>query len=320
MYNNILSNILPILDINTNIFTHNDDIHSIIKECKYQEYKNIFNDIELINKNTYILSTYYYSSDIEIWNFIHNYIIPSDCIGGILIIPSVFWTKQDYNSIKLRHLFLKKYIIKKLNIFEESIKNIPMFISAFEFILKSNSINRSINYTGETTTDITIYPYNYNIHTVLTNNYNKYIIGGEIYKLTNSNNYTITVLTNKNNDLLDMSNISVNLILKTVDDDTSNINLFYDENYENFFIDNVDIYDTSTNATNATNTFRLLIEPKINKYKQVSLANKFNKYFNTHRELYKSLFLQTLKNNNKYKKINLKHTLPIILHILDTLE
>jgi len=123
--------------------------------------------------------------------FIKN-LITNKCIGGIIIIPLNFWSSIRKTDIDLRKIFLNIYNIIQLNIFEEQVfEDTTTTVCSFQFILKNNQDINNIN--------ITIYPSNINITTILNEN-NNYTIGGDIYNLQINNNYKITRLTSKNID------------------------------------------------------------------------------------------------------------------------
>lgn len=152
--------------------------------------------------------------------FIKN-IISIVCKGGIIIIPLNFWSSIRQADIELRKLFLEKYKIIILNIFEEQVFSDTSYtICSLQFEIKQDNRHNINNII-----DITIYPSKANIITEL-NSKNNYMIGGEIYKLPLNNIYKITRLTNKNID-----KCNTNILMKCIDDNiTSQIGLSYVEN------------------------------------------------------------------------------------------
>lgn len=203
-------------------------------------------------------------------------IITNTCLGGIFIIPLNFWCSIRINDINLRKLFLDKYKILLLNIFEERVFSDTSYtICSFQFELKElNSLNENNKI------DIIIYPSKICITTDLNDN-NNYMIGGDIYKLKVNNLYKISRLTNKNKDTLNYTNI----LVKCIDDNENNkIGLSFIENDEDIYIDDTLNQSARTYAT-------LVIEPPINKIIQQQLIFKFNVYLNNYRKKYNSLFL-----------------------------
>lgn len=104
-------------------------------------------------------------------------------LGGIIIIPLNFWSSIRNNDIELRKLFLDKYVVNQLNIFEERVfEDTTYTVCSFQFMRRKNETVNKIN--------ITIYPSNKKIVIEL-NKENNYIIGGNIYKLQYSGNYEV---------------------------------------------------------------------------------------------------------------------------------
>jgi len=197
-------------------------------------------------------------------------LLTNSCLGGILIIPLNFWSSIRIADIELRKLFLEKYDIILLNIFEEQVFNDTSYtICSFQFELKNNNNNKL---------NIIIHPSKIKIKTELNDN-NNYMIGGDIYNLKLKNIYKITRLTKKNKE-----KVNTNILVKCIDDNiNSQIGLSYVEDKE-IYIDNTPNQTARTYAT-------LIIEPKIEKDKQKQLIKKFNKYLGEHRKKYNSLFL-----------------------------
>lgn len=226
-------------------------------------------------------------------------IINNICLGGILILPLNFWCSIRISDIKLRKLFLDKYNIILLNIFEEKVFNDTTYtICSFQFELKKNNENNNIN--------INIYPSKVKIITELNDN-NNYIIGGDIYNLKINNKYKITRLTEKNKNKL-----NTNILVKCIDVNINNkIGLYYiDDN--NIYIDNTPNQSARTFAT-------LIIEPRINVEEQKELIKKFNNFLEEYRIKYNSLFLTNYRESKDIsrKRISFELVYLIISYILE---
>lgn len=207
-------------------------------------------------------------------------LLSNKCLGGIIIIPLNFWCSIRNTDIELRKKFLEIYEIILLNIFEEQVFDDTNYtICSFQFQLKKDNINNEIN--------IMIYPNKINIKTELNEN-NNYMIGGSIYNLPILNKYKINRITNKN---INNSN-RTNILVKCIDDNKDNkIKLSYvDDN--NIYIDTTSNQSSRTYAT-------LIIEPKIDKEKQLKLIELFNNYLNDERIKYNSLFLTNYRESKK---------------------
>jgi hypothetical protein len=225
----------------------------------------------------------------------------NECLGGIIIIPLNFWCSIRKNDILLRKNFLEKYLIIKINIFEEKVfEDTTYTICSCQF-KKNNNINNDIN--------IIIYPSKISINTKL-NNKNNYLIGGEIYKLKTNTNYNITRITSKNK----TSPFITNIFVKCIDDNqNSKIGLSI----------NNDIFIDETPNLSARSFASLLIEPKINKDIEEKVVNEFNKFFNDYRDKYNSLFLcnfRESKNNIARKRISFDLVYKIVKYILDQID
>ncbi len=233
--------------------------------------------------------------------FIMN-IINDVCLGGILIIPLNFWSSIRVADIELRKLFLEKYKIIMLNIFEERVFSDTSYtICSLQFELKNTSSANILN--------ICVYPSKTNIITEL-NSKNNYMIGGEIYNLPLNNIYKITRLTNKNKE-----NCNTNILVKCIDDNiTSQIGLSY--------VEDKDIYIDKTPNQSARTYATLIIEPKIDKEKQKNLIENFNKYLSEHREKYCSLFLTNYRESKDIarKRISFDLVYSITEYILDKMN
>lgn len=226
-------------------------------------------------------------------------IINNNCLGGIIILPLNFWSSIRNSDIELRKLFLEKYNIILLNIFEEQVFDDTTYtISSFQFQLK-NIDNNIIN--------INIYPSNKKIITELNDN-NNYIIGGDIYKLHINNKYKISRLTSKN---IDKKN--TNILVKCIDDNENNkINLSL-TNDKDIYIDNTLNQSSRTYAT-------LIIEPSITIEQQKDLILKFNNYLEEYRNKYNSLFLTNYRESKKglaRKRISFDLVYLIICYLLE---
>lgn len=225
-------------------------------------------------------------------------ILTNICLGGILIIPVNFWSSIRLVDIELRKAFLKKYDVVLLNIFEEKVfKDTSYTICSFQFELKKNNYN---------ILNIVVYPSKTIIQTEL-NDDNNFMIGGDIYNLKLKNTYKITRLTTKNKE-----KSNTNILVKCIDDNLkSQIGLS--------FVDDKDIYiDDTPNQTSRTYA-TLIIEPYIEKEKQKQLITKFNKYLDTHRKKYNSLFLSNYRESKDIarKRISFDLVYSIIEYILD---
>jgi len=222
-------------------------------------------------------------------------ILTNICLGGIIIIPLNFWSSIRIKDIKLRKLFLEKYDIILLNIFEEQVFDDTSYtICSIQFEQKKN--NNNLN--------IILYPSKKTIKTELNDN-NNYMIGGDIYNLKLKNMYKIGRVTKKNK-----KKSNTNILVKCIDDNIkSKIGLSF---VEDIYIDNTPNQSARTYAT-------LIIEPKIEKDKQKELIIKFNKYLEEQRKKYNSLFLTNYRESKDIsrKRISFDLVYSITEYILE---
>jgi hypothetical protein len=222
-------------------------------------------------------------------------------LGGILIIPLNFWSSIRVADIELRKLFLEKYEIIQLNIFEETVFDDTTYtVCSFQFKLKETE--------GANNIQITIYPSKINITTTLSDN-NNYIIGGSIYRLKTKGKYTVSRLTTKNK-----TKKSTNILVKCIDDNIDQkIGLSYQAD-DSLYIDDTPNQTARTYAT-------LIVEPPIPMKKQLKLIEQFNTYLNEERDKYNSLFLTNYRESKDLarKRISFDLVYLIVEYLLDTM-
>lgn len=230
-------------------------------------------------------------------------LISSNCIGGILIVPLNFICSIRISDIELRKLFIMKYDIITINIFEEQVFNDTSYsVCSFQFKLKENDKLNDI--------DCFIYPSSKKI-VISLNSDNNYTIGGEIYNLNQNTNYTIQRATKINKE----KNLT-NILVKCIDDSIkSKISLtIINDNDKDKYIDN------SPNLS-ARSYALLIIEPNICIENQTKLVNKFNSYLNEKRDKYNSLFLTNYRDSNTIarKRISFNLVYELCNYLLDKL-
>lgn len=214
-------------------------------------------------------------------------LISAKCIGGIIVIPLNFWCSIRKSDILLRKRFLQKYHILQLNIFEEKVfEDTSYTICSFQFE----------RHNGKQEIKTTIYPSNINFDLKLTD----YVIGGEIYKLKQSNDIKISRLTSDNEDNPNITNIKINCI----DSSKKICAEFSDE-----------LYVDATEKKSARSFATLIIEPYIDEGTQKMLIDDFNNYMTKMREKYHSLFLTNYRENGR-KRLSFDLAFKIMNHLL----
>jgi hypothetical protein len=220
--------------------------------------------------------------------------------GGILIIPLNFWSSIRKADIDLRNEFLNLYKIIKLNIFEEKVFDDTTYsVCSFSFKLKNGDIEYDFNI------NTTIYPSTRNIIITLNKN-NNFIIGGEIYKLKQTEIYKIIRMTRLNTKIH-----NTNIVVKCIDDNEKN-------QIKLFIVDNINKYIDNTPNLSCRTYAVLSILPKIDLDKQNELVNTFNIYITKQRKIYNSLFLTNYRESKDIarKRISFDLVYKICNHIL----
>lgn len=229
-------------------------------------------------------------------------IIDNSCLGGIIIIPINFWSSIRTNDILLRQLFLQKYDVPILNIFEESVfDDTTSTVCSMQFVCKTHTSKSKIH--------TTFYPSKEQL-TIELNKDNNFIIGGDIYNLGNESEYAVYRLTTHN-----LEEQNTNILVKCIDDNSDNmISLKYVPK-EEIYVDNTPNLSARTYAT-------LIITPKISKSKQIKLVKKFNALLNKYREKYHSMFLTNYRESKDIarKRISFDLVYNIVRHILNQLD
>lgn len=203
-------------------------------------------------------------------------LIDSICNGGIIIIPLNFISSIRKADIKLRKMFLEKYSMKIINIFEEQVFDDTKYaVCSIYFIKKEKNDNSS---------KIFIYPSKKQM-TVTLSNENNYTIGGEIYNLPINKDYKIERATRKTKE-----NIT-NILLKCIDDNINSQLGFK-------LVNNNDIYIDNTPNLSARSYATLVINKSLSIEQQKILVEKMNAYIKSQRDKYNSLFLTNYRESN----------------------
>ena len=224
-------------------------------------------------------------------------LIKQDTCGGILIIPLNFWCSIRQADIQLRKSFIQKYLVIRVNIFEERVFNDTSYaVCSFLYVKKPPVID-------DFSIDFYIYPSKKHISTEL-NEENNYSIGGHIYNLPVSPIYNI-------GRLIKGMKPTTNILLKCIDDNiNSKLGLsIVDDN--NIHYDNTPKHSERSYAT-------ITLNPIISLEKQKKLVEDFNNFIEGQRNKYHSLFLTNYRESNSIarKRISFDLAYRIIGHLL----
>lgn len=225
-------------------------------------------------------------------------IIINSSIGGIVIVPLNFWCSIRKSDINLRMRFLSVYSVKSINIFEEKVFNDTTYtVCCFQFELKDDTAPNTIN--------TFIYPSKNKIKLSLDCK-NNYTIGGEVYKLEENGEVIVERLTKKN---MSEKNYIANILLKCIDDNSSNKICLS-------IVSNEKIYVDKTDRLSARSYASFIIKPKLTMEQQKKVVKLFNKYMDTKRKKYNSLFLTNYRESNTIarKRISFGLAIKMINH------
>ena len=218
----------------------------------------------------------------------------SNCLGGILILPVNFWCSIRKMDIDLRESFIKKFFVKKINIFENDVFNDTKYnICCFQFE-KRNNKNFKVLFE--------FLPSKKQINIDM-NEKNQFSIGGELFNLNQNKNVIVSRLTKNNEN----DEFKTNILLKAIDDPNERINLK---------ISNTDYIDKTENLS-ARSYATLCIKPKLNIKQQNVLVKTFNTFLDEKRKQYNSFFLSNYRENSR-KRISFRQTFEIINFLLHT--
>lgn len=268
---------------------------SLLNPISYKN-KFIITNPPYLARNKNKEKTYYdlYDTNDLYKCFIKN-ILENECLGGIIIVPLNFISSIRKNDVELRKMFIKKYDILKINVFEEQVfKDTTYTVCCILFSIEKNIKN---------TTEINIFPINKKIN-IIFNEDNNYTIGGEVYNL----NYKKDIVVHR---LIKGDIHNTNLLLKCIDDSSTN-------KIQMKIVENNEIYYDMTDKKSARSYCSFIIEPKLNIQQQQLLCDKFNELLNLYREKYNSLFLTNYRESKDIsrKRISFDLSYVLIKHIL----
>ena len=210
------------------------------------------------------------------------------CEGGVIIIPVNFFCSEDS---EIRKLFLSKYKVVKLNIFEERVfSDTDYTVCAFSFI-KNNAGTKKL--------DCTFFPSKDKQTFDIGNN--NYRIGNEFFELLD-NVKKVNVSR-----LLQGEKPNSDILLRAIDTgtDKGRIKLEIEKNHH---------YGIKTDRNIAT----IIMPKKLNSSDEEKIVNKFNSTLEGFRKKYRSLFLTNYRNSTKSyarKRISFDVAYRLIQHI-----
>ncbi len=232
-------------------------------------------------------------------------IIHGDVLGGCLIVPINFISSIRKNDIELRQMFLMKYKIIRLNLFEEKVfEDTDYNVIAFQFERrKENDLNFHL--------PIFIYPDNIYKEFEISEK-THWMIGGELYHLDSNEQYEIKRVFEKEGKAEDEEIITQpnnRIFLYALDDGVKNrIRLEYFPDEKPLFV--------GKESDRSFASFHIL--PMLTEEKQRKLIERFNSFLEENRTKYHSLFLTNYRESKftARKRISFQLVYTILKHLL----
>ncbi len=232
-------------------------------------------------------------------------IIHGDVLGGCLIVPINFISSIRKNDIELRQMFLMKYKIIRLNLFEEKVfEDTDYNVIAFQFERrKENDLNFHL--------PIFIYPDNIYKEFEISEK-THWMIGGELYHLDSNEQYEIKRVFEKEGKVEDEEIITQpnnRIFLYALDDGVKNrIRLEYFPDEKPLFV--------GKESDRSFASFHIL--PMLTEEKQRKLIERFNSFLEENRTKYHSLFLTNYRESKftARKRISFQLVYTILKHLL----
>jgi hypothetical protein len=226
-------------------------------------------------------------------------IIHRDCVGGLLIIPINFWSSIRKNDILLRKMFLEKYKVKKMNLFEERVFHDTSFmVTSFLFERRQEGDD---NFSIPTT----IYPSKKEVSFEVSE-FTYWMIGGDLYHLPQNEKISVTRVYEKENG--EWENPNTRLYLHALDDGI-------EKRIHLEFVTDREMYIGKESDRSYCS---LSIHPPLQDEMQRLLADRFNRYLEKKRTEYHSMFLTNYRESREFarKRISFQLAYEIINYLI----
>ena len=226
-------------------------------------------------------------------------IIHRDCIGGLLIIPINFWSSIRKNDILLRKMFLEKYKVKKMNLFEERV------FHDTSFMVTSFLFERRQEGDDDFSIPTTIYPSKKEISFEVSE-FTYWMIGGDLYHLPQNEGISVTRVYEKENG--EWENPNTRLYLHALDDGI-------EKRIHLEFVTDREMYIGKESDRSYCS---LSIHPPLQDETQRLLADRFNRFLEKKRTEYHSMFLTNYRESREFarKRISFQLAYEIINYLI----
>lgn len=247
-----------------------------------------------------LFSKYQYLDDLYKTFIMH--LIHSKVEGGIIIIPLNFFCSIRKRDIELRQMFITKYTIHRVNVFEE-----PVFQDTSYTVCCIYFTSRPIQ---DKPIPFYFYPSDKKID-VKFNTQNNYTIGGSIYNLPQHPEILIFRLTKLNYE--PMKPYITNVVISCIDGKQDNNRI------QARYVTDDEIYIDTTPKLSARSYITLIIKPLIDKQQQIKFINYFNDFLETKRQETHSLFLTNYREYTR-KRISFQLVFQISNYIISKIN
>lgn len=199
--------------------------------------------------------------------------------GGVVIVPLNFWSSMRRGDIELRRMFLSRYRIGRVNVFEFPVFDDTSYsVCAFQFI-KGDGLHQTIPfYVFKTKGEEPV------LYEFLLDN-PKILPGGELYELETDCRYTVKRWVRGE------SVVPTNILVHCIDGGVQKILMEMVED-EKRYMDDTPNLSARTFAT-------LVVSPTISLEVQKELVKQFNVFFQEKRKEFNSLFLANYREGSR---------------------
>ena len=210
-------------------------------------------------------------------------IIHRDCKGGLLIIPINFWSSIRKNDILLRKMFLEKYKVIRMNLFEERVFHDTSFmVTSFLFERRQEGDDDFIIPTK-------IYPSKKEVEFEVSE-FTYWMIGGDLYHLPQNDGISVSRVYEKEDG--NYENPNTRLYLHALDDGI-------EKRIHLEFVTDREMYIGKDSDRSYCS---LSIHPPLKDEEQRLLAERFNRYLEKKRKEYHSMFLTNYRESREFAR------------------
>jgi hypothetical protein len=222
--------------------------------------------------------------------------------GGLFILPINFWSSIRKSDILLRKMFLERFQIVRMNLFEQRVFHDTTFtVTSFLFQKRNehndNYIIPTYIFPSKTYKEFEI------------SEFTHWMIGGELYHLPQNEGIVISRVYQRENKDEIVGNPNTRIFLHALDDGVEKrIHLEFLEHGKDLYI------GKDTDRTYAS----LQIHPPLSEIEQRGIVKRFNQYLEKKREEYHSMFLTNYRESRDFarKRISFQFVYQILNYLI----